>query len=80
MQVKAIQRQMKVVEVPVSTKKRIGRSKISGTISGTIGAAFGIFGMIFQLYMKEKQSRNVSELEAKPIKKTGLALKVKNLF
>lgn len=55
MQVKAIQRRMNVTEIPVSTKKRIGRSKISGTLSGTIGAAMGIFGMIFKLYLQQKR-------------------------
>lgn len=55
MQVKAIQNQLSVVEVPVRTMKRIGYSKISGTIRGTIGAALGIFGTIFKLWSQEKQ-------------------------
>ena len=54
MQVKAIQHQLKLVEVPVTTMKRIGYSKISGTIKGTIGAAIGIFGTIFKLWSQEK--------------------------
>ena len=58
MQVKAIQNQYHVSEVPVSTLKRMGRSKISGTISGTIGAAKGIFGMIFKLYLDERKTNN----------------------
>jgi len=53
MQVKAIQAKMRYCEVPVSTMKRIGVSKISGTVKGTIGAATGIFGKIFNLYMQE---------------------------
>ncbi len=53
MQVKAIQAKMNYKEVPVSTMKRIGVSKISGTVSGTIGAALGIFGKIGELYFKE---------------------------
>jgi glycosyltransferase involved in cell wall biosynthesis len=57
MQVKAIQHSMKVVEVPVSTLKRIGRSKISGTVKGTFGAATGIFGKIYCLYKKEKANK-----------------------
>lgn len=55
MQVKAIQVGLNVQEVPVSSLKRIGKSKISGTIRGTIGAAIGIFGTIFHLYKNEKQ-------------------------
>jgi len=53
MQVKAIQAGMKYAEVPVTTLRRVGKSKISGTIKGTIGAAVGIFGKIFELYVKQ---------------------------
>lgn len=49
MQVKAIQQGMNVVEVPVTTFRRIGHSKISGTVSGVVGAAIGIFTTIFLL-------------------------------
>lgn len=59
MQVKAIQFGMDIREVPVSTLRRIGQSKISGTLKGTIGAATGIFGMIFRLYSEEKSSQDV---------------------
>ena len=55
MQVKAIQRGLRVEEVPVSTRKRIGRSKISGTVSGVIGAALGIFGTIFRLWAEGRR-------------------------
>ena len=54
MQVKALQRSMNIVEVPVSTKRRIGRSKVSGTVKGVIGAAHGILGTIGKLYWREK--------------------------
>ena len=53
MQVKAIQAKMNYAEIPVTTMKRIGASKISGTVKGTIGAALGIFGKIGELYLKE---------------------------
>ena len=49
MQVKAIQQGMKMVEVPVDTRVRIGRSKISGTLSGAVGACTGILCMIAKL-------------------------------
>ena len=49
MQVKAIQRGLKVVEVPVDTRARIGESKISGTLRGAFGAGFGILCMIAKL-------------------------------
>lgn len=53
MQVRAFQLKKHVVEVPVSTRKRIGRSKISGTVSGVIGASKGILGTIAKLYWRE---------------------------
>jgi glycosyltransferase involved in cell wall biosynthesis len=55
MQVKAIARGFRVVEVPVSARRRIGRSKISGTLRGVTGAAFGIFGMIARLWWAERR-------------------------
>ena len=38
----------RVAEVPVSYHPRIGQSKITGTVRGSIGAAWYIFGRIFQ--------------------------------
>ena len=54
MQVKAIQSGLRIVEKPVSSVRRIGRSKISGTLLGTLAAGHGIIGMIFKLWWKEK--------------------------
>lgn len=48
MQVKAAKHGLSVTEVPVSYKKRIGVSKISGTISGTIKAGYKIIYTIFK--------------------------------
>ncbi len=53
MQVRAFQLNKHVVEVPVSTRKRIGKSKISGTVSGVVGASRGILGTIAKLYWRE---------------------------
>ncbi len=53
MQIKAIQHQFKTVEVPVDTRRRIGRSKISGTVIGTIKAGYGILSMIAKLRWRE---------------------------
>jgi glycosyltransferase involved in cell wall biosynthesis len=38
----------RIVEVPVSYRPRIGHSKITGTVRGSLGAACYIFGRIFQ--------------------------------
>lgn len=42
MQLKAAKKKMKVTEVPVNYRKRIGFSKISGTIKGTLMAGYKI--------------------------------------
>lgn len=45
MMVKSARRGARIVEVPVSYRPRIGRSKISGTVRGTVLAAYCIFGV-----------------------------------
>lgn len=42
MQVKALRRGLRVVEVPVSYRRRIGQSKISGTLTGSLKAGYKI--------------------------------------
>ncbi len=46
MQIKALREGLRVTEVPVSYRKRIGVSKITGTISGTFGAGYKILWTI----------------------------------
>jgi len=46
----------RVVEVPVSCYPRIGKSKISGTLKGTIGAAWFILGLILRYYFRRRRS------------------------
>lgn len=48
MQLKAAKMRMKCVEVPVNYRKRIGFSKISGTVKGTILAGYKIIWTIFK--------------------------------
>jgi hypothetical protein len=48
MQVKAARRGLRVVEVPVDYRPRIGRSKVSGTVRGTIGAGTKIIATILR--------------------------------
>ena len=61
MQVKAIQHGMQVVEVPVDTRVRIGKSKISGTVRGVLGAGFGILSMIAKLRWRQREQRPVGD-------------------
>ena len=48
MQLKAAKHKMKITEVPVNYRKRIGFSKISGTVKGTILAGYKILATIFK--------------------------------
>ena len=48
MQVKALKFHLACTEVPVSYRKRIGQSKISGTVSGSIRAGHKILWTIFK--------------------------------
>jgi glycosyltransferase involved in cell wall biosynthesis len=46
MQVKAQRAGLRVVEVPVDYRPRIGKSKVSGTVAGSLGAGFKILATI----------------------------------
>jgi glycosyltransferase involved in cell wall biosynthesis len=48
MQLKAVKRKMRICEVPVSYRARIGRSKISGTLTGTLLAGYMIISSVFK--------------------------------
>ncbi|KJV07251.1 glycosyltransferase family 2 protein [Methylocucumis oryzae] len=49
MQVKALQLDFALVEIPVDCRVRLGKSKISGTVRGVFGAAMGMVGMVVRL-------------------------------
>jgi len=50
MQVKAAKQNMKCTELPVDYRVRIGKSKVSGTLKGTIMAGYKIITTIFKYY------------------------------
>ncbi|MDC6405404.1 MULTISPECIES: glycosyltransferase family 2 protein [Maribacter] len=52
MQLKILRKKMAYTEVPVRYKKRIGVSKVSGTVKGTIFAGVKILGWIFKYSLK----------------------------
>jgi glycosyltransferase involved in cell wall biosynthesis len=52
MQLKALKNKMSYVEIPVHYKKRIGVSKVSGTLKGSIFAGAKILGWIFKYSLK----------------------------
>ena len=49
-------RGFRIVEVPGSYHPRIGKSKISGTVSGTLGAAWFIFTRILRYYFLQRRA------------------------
>ncbi len=55
MQVKAIIKGVKTVEIPVPYRKREGKSKISGTVKGTILAGWKIISTILKLRFTNRQ-------------------------
>jgi glycosyltransferase involved in cell wall biosynthesis len=48
MQVKALRKGLRVREVPVRYRRRIGKSKVSGTVRGTLGAGYKIITTILR--------------------------------
>ena len=46
----------RVVEVPVSYHPRIGKSKISGTLKGTLGAGWFILSLIVRYYFRRRKA------------------------
>lgn len=45
----------RIVEVPVSYHPRIGKSKISGTVKGTLGATWFILSLIVRYYFRQRK-------------------------
>lgn len=54
MQVKAAEAGLSCVEVPVSYRKRVGVSKITGTLKGTVRAGHKILYTIFSRYLSKQ--------------------------
>jgi len=58
MQAKAVIAGLRIREVPVRYRRRIGKSKISGTVRGTIRAGYRIIGTLllyYPLYMSKRK-------------------------
>ena len=52
MQLKALKAKMSYTEIPVRYKKRIGISKVSGTVKGSVMAGIKILTWIFKYSFK----------------------------
>jgi len=53
MQLKILKKKIAYCEVPVRYRKRIGNSKVSGTLKGTVLAGIKIISWIFKYYFKK---------------------------
>ena len=53
MQIKAAKKYLKILEVPVSYRKRIGKSKVTGTVKGSVMAGVIILKTIFAELFKK---------------------------
>jgi glycosyltransferase involved in cell wall biosynthesis len=56
MQIKAVRHGLRIIEIPVSYRKRIGESKISGTVAGSVKAATKILWTIFKYGLRTRTS------------------------
>ena len=54
MQIKAARAKLRYREVPVSYRRRIGRSKISGTVRGTLGAGVKILSLLARYDLRSR--------------------------
>jgi hypothetical protein len=68
MQIKAARAGLRAVEVPVDYRPRIGRSKVSGTVSGTVGAGTKILALIARDALTPREGKKPTSALAK----TGL--------
>lgn len=56
MVIKGVLAGFRIVEVPVSYHPRIGKSKIGGTLKGTVGAAWCILSLIVRYYFRGRRA------------------------
>jgi glycosyltransferase involved in cell wall biosynthesis len=64
MQVKAARAGLRCAEVPVSYRRRVGASKISGTVAGSLAAARKILGTILRAALTPAPRRRTAERRA----------------
>ncbi len=65
MQIRAVQLGLRVLEIPVNYRCRIGgESKVSGNLSASVKAAWRIFGVFFRVRSRSPSRVNVSRSKA----------------
>lgn len=61
MQIKAARRGLSAVEVPVSYRRRVGVSKITGTLRGTVLAGYKILYTLAAQYVQDRSTEGIGE-------------------
>jgi hypothetical protein len=61
MQLKAVEAGLRWIEVPVDYRPRIGVSKVTGTVRGTVGASFKILRILFSYAVTRGARTNSAE-------------------
>jgi glycosyltransferase involved in cell wall biosynthesis len=56
MQIKAAQQKVRFTEVPVNYRERIGQSKVSGTVKGTVMAGYKILLLLFKYAILQRKA------------------------
>jgi glycosyltransferase involved in cell wall biosynthesis len=68
MQIKAARQDLRILEIPVPYRKRIGQSKISGTVRGTILAGSKILYLIFKYgFLSRRRTATVPVVKAEQL-------------
>lgn len=70
MQIKAVRAGLRVKEIPVRYRKRIGKSKISGTVKGVVMAGYKIITTIFKYALQAAPVSGQEEQAALAAKQT----------
>ena len=72
MQIKATRAKLRTKEIPVPYRKRIGTSKISGTISGSVKAGVKILYTVAKYGLQSRKHSKISRFEPNPDKPANL--------
>jgi hypothetical protein len=48
----ALKRRLKIIEIPVNYRGRIGESKITGSLEGTVKTGLRMIGIVFKYLLK----------------------------
>jgi len=62
----ALHSKVRVIEIPVNYRSRVGESKITGTFKGTLATGFKMIGLIFWYWVRRPNTSQPHALEYQP--------------